>query len=197
MSHVKTLVIMQLKSAFAYLPTGCTYAAGITCSLLVLCAVWKFNLHKKVPRIFWWRLLVGFLFITYMFCVLQLTIFSREPGNYGEVDWRCLVRWNENDAQKAFLLANIIMFIPFGVLFPLYGKTMSHILIGLLVALACSVSIEALQLKYQLGFCQLDDVVANSTGFLIGYLIFLAIRDVYLFIVMLFHLFAAICAGHR
>ncbi|MBD5518480.1 MAG: VanZ family protein [Lachnospiraceae bacterium] len=197
MSHVKTLVIMQLKSAFAYLPTGCTYAAGITCFLLVLCAVWKFYLHKKVPWLFWWRPLVGFLFITYMYCVLQLTIISREPGNYGAVDWRFLVRWNENDAQKAFLLANIIMFIPFGVLLPMFGKTMSHILIVLPIALACSVCIEALQLKYQLGFCQLDDVMANSVGFLIGFLIFLTIRDVYLFVVMLFRLFASIAKGGR
>ena len=195
MSQVKTLVITQLNSAFAYLPTGCTYAAGITCSLLVLCAVLKFCLHKKVPRLFWWRLLVGFLFITYMYCVLQLTIFSREPGNYGTVDWRFLVRWNENDAQKAFLLANIIMFIPFGVLLPMFGKTMNHILIVLPIALACSVCIEALQLKYQLGFCQLDDVVANSVGFLIGFFIFLAIWDVYLFIVMLFRLLASVAKG--
>ncbi|MDE7177931.1 MAG: VanZ family protein [Lachnospiraceae bacterium] len=192
MSYVKALVIMQLKSALAYLPAGCTYAAGITCFLLVLCAVWKFCLHKKVSWLFWWRLLVGFLFIAYMYCVLQLTIFSREPGNYGAVDWRFLVRWNENDAQKAFLLANIIMFIPFGILFPMFGKTMSHILIALPIALACSVCIEALQLKYQLGFCQLDDVAANSAGFLIGFLIFLVIRDVYFFVVMLFRLFASI-----
>lgn len=183
---------MQLKSAFAYLPTGCTYAAGITGFLLVLCAVWKFYLNKRIPQLFWWRLLVGFLFIAYIYCVLQLTIFSRESGNYGAVDWRFLVRWNENDAQKAFLLANIIMFIPFGVLLPMFGKTMSHILIALPLALACSVSIEALQLKYQLGFCQLDDVVANSVGFLIGFLIFLVIRDVYLFVGMLFHLLAAV-----
>lgn len=195
MSHIKTLVIMQLKSAFAYLPIGCTYAAEITCFLLILCAVWKFYLHKKVPRLFWWRLLVGFLFIAYMYCVLQLTIFSREQGNYGAVDWRFLVRWNENDAQKAFLLANIIMFIPFGVLLPMFGKTMSHILIVLPFALACSVSIEALQLKYQLGFCQLDDVVANSAGFLIGFLIFLVIRDVYLFVGMLFRMLASIAKG--
>lgn len=192
MSHVKTLVFMQLKSALSYLPAGCTYAAGITCFLLVLCAVWKFYLHKNIPRLFWWRLLVGFLFIVYMYCVLQLTIFSREPGNFGGVDWRFLVRWNENDAQKAFLLANIIMFIPFGVLLPMFCKTMSHILIVLPLAVICSISIEALQLKYQLGFCQLDDVVANSAGFLIGFLIFLAIRDVYLFVVMLFRLLVAV-----
>lgn len=89
------------------------------------------------------------------------------------------------------------MFIPFGVLLPMFGKTMSHVLIALPIALACSVSIEALQLKYQLGFCQLDDVGANSVGFLIGFLIFLVIRDVYLFVVMLFRLFVSIAKGGR
>lgn len=183
MSHVKTLVIMQLKSALTYLPVGFKYAAGITCFMLILCAIWKFCLYRKINRIFWWRLLVSFLFIAYIYCVLQLTIFSRKPGNYGGADWRFLVRWNESDAQKAFLLANIIMFIPFGILLPMFGKAMRHILIALPVAQVCSISIEALQLKYQLGFCQLDDVVANSIGFLMGFLIFLVLRDVYLFVI--------------
>lgn len=185
MSQVKTLVIIQLKSALAYLPAGFTYATGITFLVLTLCAIWKFCLHKKVDRVFWWRLLVGFLFIAYIYCVLQLTILSREPGNYGGVDWRFLVRWNENDSQKAFLLANIIMFIPFGVLFPMFGKAATHILISLPVAMACSICIEFIQLKYQLGFCQLDDVAANSVGFLMGFFIFLILQDVYLFAAIL------------
>lgn len=180
MSQVKTFVIMQLKSALAYLPTGFAYAVGITFLVLVLCALWKFCLHRKVGWIFWWRLLVGFFFIAYIYCVLQLTIFSRKFGNYGGVDWRFLVRWNENNSQKAFLLANIIMFIPFGVLFPMLGKAATHILISLSVAVACSICIEIMQLKYQLGFCQLDDVVANSAGFLIGFFIFLILQDIYL-----------------
>lgn len=185
MSQVKTLVIIQLKSALAYLPAGFAYAAGTTGFVLVLSAIWKFCLHKKVDKVFWWRLLVGFLFIAYIYCVLQLTILSREPGNYGGVDWRFLVRWNENDSQKAFLLANVIMFIPFGVFFPMLGKAATHILISLPVAVACSICIESIQLKYQLGFCQLDDVAANSVGFLIGFFIFLILQDVYLFAAML------------
>lgn len=185
MSQVKTLVIMQLKSALSYLPNGCAYAAGIICFVLFLCGIWKFCLHRKVGRYFWRHLLVGFFFLVYIYCVLQLTILSRNPGNYGGIDWRFLVRWNENDAQKAFLIANIIMFIPFGVLFPMFGKVFAHILISLPTAVACSICIEAVQLKYQLGFCQLDDVVANTVGFLIGFLIFLMLQDVYLFVVWL------------
>ncbi len=185
MSQVKTLVIAQLKSALGYLPAGFAYAAGITCFALVLYTIWKFGLRRKTGRLFWWRLLVGFFFSAYIYCVLQLTILSREPGNYGGIDWRFLVRWNENDSQKAFLLANIIMFIPFGVLFPMFGKVVAHILISLPVAMACSICIEALQLKYQLGFCQLDDVAANSVGFLIGFLVFLMLRDICLFALMI------------
>ena len=185
MTQVKTLVIMQLESALAYLPRGCIYAAGFTCAVLFIGAIWKVGLHRKAGKYFWQRLLVGFFFLVYIYCVLQLTIFSREPGNYGGIDWRFLVRWSENDNQKAFLLANIIMFIPFGVLFPMLGKVFVHILVSLPTAMACSICIEALQLKYQLGFCQLDDVAANTVGFLIGFLIFLMLQDVYLFAVWL------------
>lgn len=190
MSQVKTLVIAQLKSALGYLPAGFAYAAGITCFALVLYAIWKFGLRRKTSRLFWWRLLVGFFFSVYIYCVLQLTILSREPGNYGGIDWRFLIRWNENDSQKAFLLANIIMFIPFGVLFPMFGKTVTHILVSLPVAVICSICIESIQLKYQLGFCQLDDVAANSAGFLIGFFIFLILQDVYLFVAMLVRRYA-------
>lgn len=111
--------------------------------------------------------------------------FPRKPGNYGGVDWRFLVRWNENDSQKAFLLANIIMFIPFGILFPMFGRAAAHILISLAVAVSCSICIESIQLKYQLGFCQLDDVAANTVGFLAGFLVFLMLYDVYLFVAVL------------
>lgn len=93
---------------------------------------------------------------------------------------RFLVRWNEDDEQKAFLLANIVMYIPMGILLPLLCRYLKHILVSLPIAVGSSIFIEAIQLKYQLGFCQLDDVAANSTEFLVGYLVFLIFYDVYL-----------------
>ncbi len=56
---------------------------------------------------------------------------------------------------------------------------MRHILIATPVATACSIGIEAVQLKYHLGACQLDDVLLNSFGFLMGFLVYLALADVY------------------
>ena len=179
MNIVIKLIINQLDDALLYIPDGCRWACGIVILILVSGMIYKFYFHKNIPLIFWARLILSFFLTVYIYCVLQLTIFSRQAGNFGGIDWRFLARWSENDAQKAFLVANIIMFIPLGVLLPMLCKWTKHIMISLPIAILSSICIEAVQLKYQLGFCQLDDVVANSTGFLIGFLVYLMIYDVY------------------
>lgn len=182
MNPVAELVISQIKAAFLYLPAGCVWAAGVGLAAMALGMVCKFCLHKKITGRFWWHALLLCVFVVYMYCIMQLTIFSRKAGNFGGIDWRFLARWSENNAQKAFLIANIIMFIPYGVILPMMGKWTKHILVSLPIAAASSIAIEAVQLKYQLGYCQLDDVAANSLGFLAGFFIYLMIADVYYFL---------------
>lgn len=149
--------------------------------------IWRFALHKKVGTVEWFRLLPLFFLIVYIYCVLQLTVFSRKPGNYGGIDMRFLAKWDEWYGEKAYLISNIIMFLPLGILLPMMAKWTKHIILSLPVAALCSVGIEVVQLKYQLGFCQLDDVVANSVEFLIGFLVFLILYDVYQVVVFLYH----------
>lgn len=62
-------------------------------------------------------------------------------------------KWNEWYGEKAFLISNIIMFIPLGVFLPMLSKWMRHIMIYFSLAIVCSISIEVIQLKYQLGYC--------------------------------------------
>lgn len=188
MNPIIEIVITRIVSALMYIPSGCIWALIIVAILLITGLILKFGLHKKVPFIFWPRLIVYFLFIVYAYCVLQLTVFNREPGNFGGVDWRLFARWSENDAQKAFLIANIIMFIPFGLLLPMMFKFTKHIIISFSIAVLSSVIIETIQLKFQIGNCQLDDVVVNSAGFLVGFLIYLMIADVYMFFYNIFKL---------
>ena len=179
MKRVVPLVIEQIYNACMYIPEGCIWAACITMIDFLSGILWKFCMHKSVKWTFWCRLFPLFLFIVYTYCVLQLTILSRTPGNFGGMDWRILARWNENDAQKAFLIMNIIMFIPLGILLPMFGKWTGHILLSLPIAIICSTGIEMIQLKFRLGFCQLDDIIANSVGFLIGFLAYLILLDIY------------------
>ena len=182
MNPILKLVINQIGEALLYIPDGSILALRIVLVATLLGLILKFGLHKNITIIFWQELLVAFFFIIYAYCVLQLTILSRSVGNFGGIDWRFFARWNESDAEKAFLIANIIMFIPYGILLPMTCKWTKHILISLPIAMLSSVGIEYIQLKYQLGFCQLDDVIVNSIGFLIGFLIYLIIADIYLFI---------------
>lgn len=186
MNQIMESVEKQLYDALNYVPDGCIWAADISIIILIGMFICKFLLHKNIRWCNWFKIVPLFFFAVYIYCVLQLTILSRTVGNFGNVDMRFLVRWNESNEQKAFLIANIIMFIPLGILLPMFGKVLRHILIVFPIAMLDSIAIETIQLKYQLGFCQLDDVVANSIGFLIGYLIFLMLYDILYFVVRIF-----------
>lgn len=177
-------LIFQLQDAVLYLPDGYRLAGEICFAIVIGSVILCLALHKKITGKFLFqtmlRIVLVFLLITYTYCVLQLTILSRVPlPKYNGIDWVFLSRWSESDAQKACYIANIVMFFPLGVLLPMAGKPMRHILVAAPVATICSIGIEAVQLKYHLGACQLDDVLLNSLGFLIGFLVYLALADIY------------------
>lgn len=182
--RIKELVTVQIIESLEYLPDALKWSAG-ACLVVVLASAVFFLTSRKKPSVisvfrFALRLIWLFAFVAYGYCVLQLTILSRTPVPwYDHVDWVFLSRWFDNNEQKAFYLANVVMFIPFGILLPMLGKPMHHILIAAPIAAACSIGIEAAQLKYHLGACQLDDVLLNTFGFLIGFLVYLALADIY------------------
>lgn len=184
MDTILEVVIFQIKEACMYLPAAFRLAAAVSSAVALAGLSVCLAFRKKPTVTFMFRFVLYviwlFAFVTYSYCVLQLTILSRTPVPwYDHVDWVFLSRWFDNNEQKSFYLANIVMFIPFGILLPMIGKPMRHILIAAPVAAACSIGIEAVQLKYHLGACQLDDVLLNTFGFLMGFLVYLALSDIY------------------
>lgn len=59
---------------------------------------------------------------------------------------------------------NILVFIPFGLFFP--GKNWKA---PLLTVLLFSATIEAIQFGFNLGWCEIDDVICNVLGAAIGF----------------------------
>ncbi len=59
---------------------------------------------------------------------------------------------------------NILVFIPFGLFFP--GKGWQWLL---LTVVLFSVGIEATQYVFNLGWCEIDDVICNALGAVIGF----------------------------
>lgn len=118
-----------------------------------------------------WNVIIWFLFVVYM-VVMFITVFlSREPGSRHGIDMTLFGTWGETPQAHAFVIENILLFVPFGILYPVAvpGRWKYFtVLTGMII----SVVIETVQLVTQRGYCQLDDVVMNTLGSLVGYLIF-------------------------
>ena len=104
--------------------------------------------------------------MAYFYCVMEMTLLSRRPGNYGGIDWRILAKWKESDWEKAFFISNVLMFVPFGFLLPMLAKPLRNVFATFPIGMFTSVVIEGIQLWFQLGYCQLlDDMSINSDLF--------------------------------
>ena len=67
------------------------------------------------------------------------------------------------------MFLNILLYIPMGYLLPFIIKPMRYsVLACTLVGFLCSCATEFAQLKWGLGFFQVDDIVNNTLGCLIG-----------------------------
>ena len=109
------------------------------------------------------------LLIIYIQVVLQTAFFSREPGSRTQMDLRLFGTWGETPIAYAYFIENIIMFIPFGVLMPMVFKRRKKLRYCVFAGFLFSCIIEISQLITQRGFCQLDDVVTNTVGTLVGW----------------------------
>lgn len=74
---------------------------------------------------------------------------------------------SRNAAREVFL--NILLYIPMGYLLPFIIKPMRYSVIACTaVGLICSAATEYAQLRYGLGYFQLDDIMNNTLGCFIG-----------------------------
>lgn len=124
------------------------------------------------------------LFITYMFLLLTSTLFTRETSvrNYNLVPfWSYVSIWKYSSMTLlAENLLNIIMFMPVGFLLPgamgvsaadLVGRKHKWILWITYFGLGLSVMIEFMQLIFCKGLFEFDDMIHNTLGAILGYLL--------------------------
>lgn len=70
--------------------------------------------HAPITRYFFL-----FLFFTYLYITLWQSFFSRIPGSRQTMDFTFLGTWGSSAQAHAYVVENIIMFLPFGILLPL------------------------------------------------------------------------------
>ena len=76
------------------------------------------------------------------------------------------------------LLGNILWFVPFGALLPVVGKRHGF-WFTTAMGFCCSVSIEVLQFAFATGISDVDDIIFNTAGTVLGFILYLCIRTGY------------------
>ena len=172
-------MMADIAEVLSYVPTaiivGAVYAlvAGIVLRLIGKRAASSGNTPGKVPfgenSVF--KLTMSTLLVIYIVVVLMTVFFSRELGSREGIDMRILGTWGITMQDHAWVIENVLLFIPFGLLLPFWFPTGRKGIV-IIVGLVCSIGIEVTQLVTGYGFCQLDDVIMNTAGTFVGYLLY-------------------------
>lgn len=159
-------IISDMLSMLSYLPDG--ILLGLPVSLLVMMSVKKSS-RRKEKKLPW---ISGSLFGVYLAILIVITLFSREAGSREGIDLRFLSTWGINARNNAYVVENVLLFIPYGFLTCLVFRDLRNPVLGMCLGFVSSLSIECIQLISKRGYFQIDDIVTNVLGMMIGYVLF-------------------------
>lgn len=155
----------DLKEACQNLPAS--LAAG--CGAAVLAFFFQRIRRRRLP------IVPIFLWAAYLEQLLWLVYLTRVPGSRRSLDLGLFDTVSRSAQGNSYVAENVLLFLPFGVLFPLLfrfrRRRSFRFPACLLSAFLCSAGIETVQYLTARGYSQLDDVITNVTGAIIGYFI--------------------------
>lgn len=114
------------------------------------------------------RRLNCFFLIAYLWVIVYLSLLFRESGTV-KVNFRLFSTLQDisiNSDKLVSIIENIWFFVPLGAI--LY-RLIPHGKVFLVTILLISVLIEAIQYITKTGFCEMDDIVFNGIGGVLGY----------------------------
>lgn len=133
------------------------------------------------------------LFLAYVSVLIYLLFFAESYGRGGDgafYDYniqpfreirRYLDYWEILGVRTVFLnlAGNIIGFVPFGALLPIFTRSVRRLWKVTLLSLEISAIIEMSQLVFRVGCFDVDDMILNTLGGFLGYLLFRAASNCY------------------
>ncbi|WP_409368512.1 VanZ family protein [Lysinibacillus sp. 38-6] len=75
------------------------------------------------------------------------------------------------------ILGNIIPFVPLGILIPTMFKRYRNVKKAILIFIICIIGIETLQFITLLGYFDVDDILLNMIGCIVGYFFYIGISN--------------------
>lgn len=121
------------------------------------------------------------LLLIWLGIVLSHTVLGRKPFDGRHFQPELFWSYRSVQMKEAWfvrqIIGNVIMYMPFGFLFPLLlGRKLSGLrvfAITLIAGLAISFSTEFMQYVFRIGLFEFDDMFHNGLGVVIGFLIHL------------------------
>ncbi len=162
-------ILEHLRETVSYLPAGILGGGLFLAGYLPWSRMRQRGYERKSLRKEGWLV---FLCAVYVIVTLIQAFFSREPGSRTGVDMQLFATWGKTAEAHAYVVENILMFIPFGMLFPGLFRPLRKGWVCAGVGCGLSIALEFAQWLTQRGHCQLDDVVMNTLGAGIGWMIF-------------------------
>ena len=141
---------------------------------------------KQKINYFYWVDIVIYLYIA----VIIFLFFSERYGRdlvtqqynlqpFKEI--KRFIRYRGQIGWEGFIVnifGNIIAFMPYGFLLPLLNKAYRRFYIILILCVLFSLAVETAQLLLKVGVFDIDDILLNSFGGILGYLYFI-IHSIY------------------
>ena len=137
--------------------------------LSVFClGVVLFIAFKGVRTGFRWSSVL--LLIEYIFLLFCSTVIFRPTGETRQYDFHPFWSYDRPELLVENIM-NVVVFIPVGLLLGSAFKQMTWWK-ALLIGCSISITIEALQFWFMRGFSEVDDVMHNTVGCIMGYIIY-------------------------
>lgn len=127
-----------------------------------------------------WRKVIGLLLAEYVVLIYCSTVFCRKVsegvvGHNFSPFWSYEAIKNGKEDLIAENVMNVVVFVPVGIILGSLLKVKGSWLIALMVGMGISGSIEAMQYFLKRGFSEVDDVIHNTIGCILGYILVLLV----------------------
>lgn len=170
-------------------PSMILFISIIWCLVRVICAV-------KMKSVDWKRELQLIFVYICIVVVARFTFFPFSKVN-GEIqplvfelanafpfriNWIPFVNLFDYPEMRDILLnviGNTTMFIPLGIVWPCVYKQLDRHWKVILAGVGVSLCIEILQLPFNVRVTDVDDLILNSAGFIVGYLLYLLVKTLW------------------
>lgn len=156
-------VVQDLLGTLKYAPYGILIGCLLYCLLMIV-------RKKRGESDKHGNSVVEMIFWVYVAVIVVITFLSREGGSTKGIDLRIGSSLRINARNDAYAVENILLFLPYGFLWGLMRK--NGLWNALFVGFLTSLGIEFLQLFSGRGVFQIDDLITNTLGALIGYILY-------------------------